>query len=84
MLSALSAFVTSLTGKVVLGTAVVATSVGGLHAGHVVDVPGLPDQATERQVATSQEVDAENAAKAQAATDEDLPAVSVPIHVTSG
>ena len=46
MLSALSGFVTTLTGKVVLGTAVVATSVGGLHAARVVDVPVLPDPPT--------------------------------------
>ncbi|MBN2624174.1 MAG: hypothetical protein JXA83_12425 [Acidimicrobiales bacterium] len=43
MLSALSGFVATLTGKVVLGTAVTAASVGGLHAADVVDVPALPD-----------------------------------------
>lgn len=46
MLSGLSTFVATLTGKVVLGTAVAAASVGGLHAADVVDVPGLPDNDT--------------------------------------
>ena len=45
MLEALSAFVATLAGKVVLGTAAVAVSVGGAHAAGVVDVPGLPDRA---------------------------------------
>jgi hypothetical protein len=44
MLTALSAFLATLTGKVVLGAAVVAASVGGAHAAGVVDVPGLPDR----------------------------------------
>lgn len=43
MLTGLSAFLGTLTGKVVLGTAVTAASVGGLHAADVVDVPVLPD-----------------------------------------
>jgi hypothetical protein len=43
MVSALSGFAATLTGKVVLGTAVAAASVGGLHAANVVDVPALPD-----------------------------------------
>lgn len=43
MLSGLSGFLATVTGKVVLGGAVAAASVGGLHAGDVVDVPGLPD-----------------------------------------
>ncbi|HEX6238551.1 MAG TPA: hypothetical protein VFZ68_15225 [Acidimicrobiales bacterium] len=54
MLSALSGFVASLAGKVVLGTAVTAASVGGLHAADVVDVPVLPDNdapAAEEQAA---------------------------------
>lgn len=46
MLETLSAFVATLTGKVVLGTAAVAASVGGAHAAGVVDVPGLPDRGT--------------------------------------
>jgi hypothetical protein len=46
MLETLSAFVATLAGKVVLGTAAVAASVGGAHAAGVVDVPGLPDQAS--------------------------------------
>lgn len=53
MLSSVSAFVATLTGKVVLGTAVAAASVGGLHAAGAVDVPGLPDQvehAAEQEV----------------------------------
>src|SRR5919106_152600 len=45
MLEALSAFVATLAGKVVIGTAAVAVSVGGAHAAGVVDVPGLPDRA---------------------------------------
>jgi hypothetical protein len=43
MLSTVSGLVGSLTGKAVLGTAVAAASVGGLHAADVVDVPALPD-----------------------------------------
>lgn len=43
MLSGLSGFLATVTGKVVLTGAVAAASVGGLHAGDVVDVPGLPD-----------------------------------------
>lgn len=42
MLSGVATFVGTLTGKVVLGGAVAAASVGGLHAADVVDVPGLP------------------------------------------
>lgn len=45
MLTGLSGFVGTLTGKFVLGTAVTAASVGGLHAADVVDVPVLPDTA---------------------------------------
>ncbi len=44
MLEALAAFVATLAGKVVLGTAAVAAGVGGAHAAGVVDVPGLPDR----------------------------------------
>ncbi len=44
MLSVLSVLLGSLTGKLVLGTAVAAVSVGGAHAGGVIDVPGLPDR----------------------------------------
>lgn len=43
MMSALSGFVGTLTGKLVLGTAVTAASVGGLHAADVVEAPVLPD-----------------------------------------
>jgi hypothetical protein len=43
MLSAISGLVATLTGKVVLGTAVAAASVGGLHAADVVTVPALPN-----------------------------------------
>jgi hypothetical protein len=43
MLSAVSSFVATLTGKVVLATAVTAASVGALHATDAVDVPILPD-----------------------------------------
>ena len=43
MLSAVGALVATASGKIVLGTAVAAASVGGVHAADVVDVPGLPD-----------------------------------------
>jgi hypothetical protein len=43
MLTALSSALATLTGKVVLGTAVAAASVGAAHSAGVVDVPGLPD-----------------------------------------
>ncbi len=43
MLSGLGSFLATVTGKVVLGGTVAAASVGGLHAGDVVDVPALPD-----------------------------------------
>lgn len=43
MLSAISGLVATLTGKVFLGTAVAAASVGGLHAADVVTVPALPN-----------------------------------------
>lgn len=46
MLTGLSGFLGTLTGKIVLGTAVTAASVGGLHASDVVDVPALPDTGT--------------------------------------
>ena len=42
MLSTLSGFLGTLTGKALLGTAMAAASVGGLHAADVVDVPVLP------------------------------------------
>jgi hypothetical protein len=42
MLSTLSGFLGTLTGKALLGTAVAAASVGGLHAADVVDLPVLP------------------------------------------
>lgn len=45
MLTALGTFLATLTGKVVLGTAAAAASVGAAHAVGVVDVPGLPDKA---------------------------------------
>ena len=43
MLTAISALVGTLAGKVGLGVAVAAASVGALHAADVVDVPGAPD-----------------------------------------
>ncbi|HEX6232410.1 MAG TPA: hypothetical protein VFZ63_04720 [Jiangellaceae bacterium] len=43
MLTALSSALATLTGKVVLGTAVAAASVGAAHSAGVIDVPGLPD-----------------------------------------
>lgn len=39
-----AAFAATITGKVVLGGAVAAAALGGLHAGEVVDVPLLPDR----------------------------------------
>jgi hypothetical protein len=45
MLTALSTALTTLTGKVVLGTAIAAAGVGAAHSAGVVDVPGLPDNA---------------------------------------
>jgi len=45
MLTGLGAFIATTTGKIVLGTAVAAASVGGMHAAEIVDVPILPDQA---------------------------------------
>lgn len=59
MLSGLSGFLATLTGKVVLGTAVAAASVGALHAGDVVDVPGLPDSG-QAVVEQQDEVDSQN------------------------
>lgn len=47
MLTTLSGVLATLTGKVVLGTAVAAASVGAAHSAGVVDVPGLPDTAVE-------------------------------------
>lgn len=45
MLTVLSTALTTLTGKVVLGTAIAAAGVGAAHSAGVVDVPGLPDNA---------------------------------------
>ncbi|MDZ7674090.1 MAG: hypothetical protein U5K30_03350 [Acidimicrobiales bacterium] len=47
MFETVSALVATVAGKVVLGTAVAAASVGGLHATDFVDVPGLPEQSSE-------------------------------------
>ncbi len=47
MLTTLSGVLATLTGKVVLGTAVAAASVGAAHSAGVVDIPGLPDTAVE-------------------------------------
>jgi hypothetical protein len=47
VLSAVATFVSSITGKVVLGTAVAAASVGTAHAAHVVDLPGAPRSEAE-------------------------------------
>lgn len=55
MLESVSALVATVAGKVVLGTAVAAASVGGLHAADVVDVPGLPDRAAEQAVTVTDE-----------------------------
>ena len=42
MLTTISAFVATTTGKLVLGTALAAAAVGGAHAAELVDVPLLP------------------------------------------
>jgi hypothetical protein len=47
VLSAVASFVSSLTGKVALGTALAAAGVGTAHAAHVVDLPGAPRAQTE-------------------------------------
>lgn len=60
MLAGVSSFVATVTGKVVLGGAVAAASVGGLHAADVVDVPGLPDRPAVEQQGDSQEIDTQN------------------------
>lgn len=63
MLSGLSGFLATVTGKVVLTGAVAAASVGGLHAGDVVDVPGLPDNdppAAEQAANADDNADAQN------------------------
>lgn len=57
MLESVSALVATVAGKVVLGTAVAAASVGGLHAADVVDVPGLPDRAAEQAITATDEAD---------------------------
>lgn len=57
MLSALSAFVATVTGKVVLGSVVAAASVGTLHAADVVDLPVLPDNEPAVVVAADDEDD---------------------------
>jgi hypothetical protein len=45
VLTTLSGVLATVTGKVVLGTAIAAASVGAAHSTGVVDVPGLPDMA---------------------------------------
>lgn len=45
VIKTIAAFGATITGKVVLGTAVAAAAVGGAHAADVADLPGLPDQA---------------------------------------
>jgi hypothetical protein len=57
MLTAVATFVSSLTGKIALGTAVAAASVGTAHATHVVDLPGVPRSETE--VVVTAELDEE-------------------------
>lgn len=63
-LTAIMSFLATATGKVVAGTAIAATSVGGLHAADVVDLPVLPD----RDAATVVETD-EGEAKEVAETE---------------
>ena len=45
MLTGVGAFVATTTGKILLGTAIAAASVGGAHVAEVIDVPGFPDYA---------------------------------------
>jgi hypothetical protein len=71
MFETVGALIATMTGKVLLGTAVAAASVGGLHVANVVDVPGLPTQAEEQEVTTTDDpgtdrTPAEAAAKGQA------------------
>ncbi|RZV44079.1 MAG: hypothetical protein EX269_12270 [Acidimicrobiales bacterium] len=76
MLTGLGAFVATTTGKLVLGTAVAAASVGGMHAAEIVDMPLLPEQAkaevlmveSEEEATDSGEV--EEVAAAQEEADE--------------
>lgn len=60
MLSGLSGFLATLTGKVVLGTAVAAASVGALHAGDAIDVPGLPEAGRDRAAEHEDAVETHN------------------------
>lgn len=53
MLTTVSGFLATVTGKVLLGSAVAAASVGGLHATDVVEVPVLPDSRPPTQPAGS-------------------------------
>jgi len=43
VLTSLSAFIGTLTGKLLVSSTIAAASVGGAHAAGVVDIPGLPD-----------------------------------------
>jgi len=52
--SALGAFVATTAGKIVLGTAVAAASIGGAHAAELVDVPLLPEVSNTPAVITSE------------------------------
>ena len=47
MITGISTFIATTTGKIVLGTTVAAASVGGAHAADLVDVPGLPEATVE-------------------------------------
>jgi hypothetical protein len=89
MLSALSTFVATLTGKVVLGTAVAAASVGAAHAVGVVDVPGLPEKATVADVpaidnAGDNRPDGETAGKSGEVTSPGVDGSDVSDRATSG
>jgi len=78
MLTGLSAFVATTTGKIVLGTTVAAASVGGMHAAEIVDVPLLPETAqaevlmvdSEEEATDSPEVEEVAAAAEEEAVEE--------------
>lgn len=57
MISGISAFVATTTGKILLGTAVAAASIGGGQAARLIDVPGLPDASPAIAVVEIETVD---------------------------
>ncbi|NEE04420.1 hypothetical protein [Phytoactinopolyspora halotolerans] len=90
MLETLGAFVATVAGKAVLGTAAVAVGVGGAHAAGVVDVPGLPQAASataEAQVAAAHDKDGASAraeAEAEASADHGVDGDEISDRATDG